>query len=57
MPDHGDTAAVVGRHTQRAAYRDTPADGSFRATHVVVRRDGRWLLTAMHLSPIAAGAA
>jgi ketosteroid isomerase-like protein len=50
--DHGDTAIVVGRHTQEGTFADRAVDGSFRATHVAVRRDDRWLLAAMHLSPI-----
>ncbi|SDS35066.1 nuclear transport factor 2 family protein [Actinopolymorpha singaporensis] len=51
--DFGGTALVIGRHTQRAAYRGNPADGSFRATHIAVRRDGRWRLAGIHMSPIA----
>jgi len=50
--DHGDTAIVIGLHTQQASYRDHPADGSFRATHIAVRRDGRWLLAGIHMSPV-----
>jgi ketosteroid isomerase-like protein len=50
--DYGDAAVAVGVHRQRAAYRGKPADGAFRATHVAVRRDGRWLLAGVHLSPI-----
>jgi ketosteroid isomerase-like protein len=50
--EFGDTAVVIGRHTQRAAYRDNPADGSFRSTHIAVRRDGRWRLAGIHMSPI-----
>jgi uncharacterized protein (TIGR02246 family) len=52
--DHGDTAVVIGRHAQEATYRDRPSDGSFRATHIAVRRDGRWLLAGIHMSPIGA---
>ena len=50
--EYGDVAVGIGRQTQEVSYRGTPADGSFRATHVAVRRDGRWLLAGMHLSPI-----
>ena len=50
--DYGDSAVAVGRHTQQATYRGRPANGSFRATHVAVRRDGTWQLAGIHLSPI-----
>ena len=49
---YGDAAVSVGVHTQRAAFRGTPADGSFRATHVAVRENGEWRLAGMQLSPI-----
>ena len=50
--DYGDAAVAVGHHTQQAEYQGQPADGSFRATHVMVRRGGQWLLAGQHLSPI-----
>jgi ketosteroid isomerase-like protein len=50
--EYGDTAIAIGVHTQRASYRGNPADGSFRGTHIVVRRDGGWMLAGIHLSPI-----
>jgi ketosteroid isomerase-like protein len=50
--DYGDAAVVIGCHTQQATFRGSPVDGRFRATHVAVRRDGRWLLAGIHLSPI-----
>lgn len=51
--DYGSVAVAVGCHTQEAAYQGHPADGQFRATHIAVQRDGRWLLAGMHLSAIA----
>lgn len=50
--DYGTAAVAVGVHAQRAAYRGTPADGRFRATHVLVRDGGEWRLAGIHLSPI-----
>jgi uncharacterized protein (TIGR02246 family) len=49
---HGDAAVSVGVHTQKATHQGNPVYGSFRATHIAVRQDGRWLLAGMHLSPI-----
>jgi ketosteroid isomerase-like protein len=48
----GDTALVIGVHAQKAAYKGTPSDGRFRATHISVRTDDGWRLAGMHLSPI-----
>lgn len=50
--DYGDTAVVIGKHTQQATFGGNPADGTFRGTHIAVRRDGRWLLAGIHLSPV-----
>ncbi|HWD05162.1 MAG TPA: nuclear transport factor 2 family protein [Amycolatopsis sp.] len=50
--EHGDTAIAIGVHEQKASHQGNPVDGQFRATHVVVREDGRWLLAGMHLSPL-----
>jgi ketosteroid isomerase-like protein len=49
---YGDAAVAVGVHTQQAEYEGHPADGSFRATHIAVRRGNQWLLAGQHLSPI-----
>jgi ketosteroid isomerase-like protein len=51
--DYGDTAVAIGVRTQEATYQGTPAGGRFRGTHIAVRRDGRWLLAGVHLSPMA----
>nr|WP_240948202.1 nuclear transport factor 2 family protein [Planosporangium mesophilum] len=50
--DYGDAAVAIGCHTQRAEYQGHSADGSFRATHVAVRRGADWLLAGVHLSPL-----
>lgn len=48
---YGDAAIAIGTHTQTGDYRGRPTDGTFRSTHVAVRRDGRWQLASIHLSP------
>jgi ketosteroid isomerase-like protein len=53
LREYGDTVIAVGVHTQEAAYRGQPNNGSFRATHIAVRRGGSWRLAGMHLSPMA----
>jgi ketosteroid isomerase-like protein len=50
--DHGAVAVAIGVHTQRAAYRGRPNDGSFRATHVAVCDEGEWKLAGIHMSPM-----
>ena len=49
---YGDAAVTIGTHTQTGDYRGRPTDGAFRSTHVAVRRDGRWQLASIHLSPV-----
>lgn len=53
VADHGDVAIAVGKQTQRATYRDHPADGAFRVSHTFARRGDRWRLLGMHLSQAA----
>jgi ketosteroid isomerase-like protein len=50
--DYGDAVVVVGQHTQQATFKGNPVNGSFRATHIAVRRGSRWLLAGIHMSPI-----
>jgi hypothetical protein len=50
--EFGDTAIAIGVHDQRASFKGTPADGKFRATHVLVRDGDRWRLAGIHLSAI-----
>ena len=50
--DYGATAVAIGVRTQEATYQGGPANGRFRGTQIAVRRDGRWLMAGMHLSPI-----
>jgi ketosteroid isomerase-like protein len=50
--DYGGTAVAIGVHTQRGEFSGRPVDGTFRATHIAVRRGADWVLAGMHLSPI-----
>jgi uncharacterized protein (TIGR02246 family) len=51
--DYGTAAVVVGTQVQETSYQGRDSSGAFRATLVAVRRDDRWLLAAVHLSPVA----
>ena len=46
-------AVVTGRQKQAGAFQGNDVGGEFRATVVLVERDGRWLLAGWHASPIA----
>ena len=48
-----DAAVATGRQTQRGDFQGHDIAGQFRVTQVFVQEDGRWLLAALHLSPIA----
>lgn len=50
---YGDSAVVIGIQNQTAAYRGHPSNGRFRVTQIMIRRDERWQLAGLHLSPIA----
>ncbi|MHB1004072.1 MAG: nuclear transport factor 2 family protein [Chloroflexota bacterium] len=48
------TAVIIGRQAQAGEYQGRDIQGEFRATLVLVREAGRWLLASLHLSPIIA---
>jgi ketosteroid isomerase-like protein len=50
---YGEAAVVTGRQKQAGGFRGNDVGGEFRATLVLVERDGRWLLAGWHASPIA----
>lgn len=50
--DFGATAVAIGVHAQVARHQGNPANGRFRATHVMVRADDGWRLAGIHLSTI-----
>ena len=51
---YGDAAIVVLAQTQRATYQGREVPGNrFRVTLIAVRREGRWVIAGIHLSPIA----
>lgn len=52
---YNEAAVLVGRQSQRSTFQGRDASGQFRATLVVVNRNGSWRLAGAHLSPIAQG--
>jgi uncharacterized protein (TIGR02246 family) len=50
---YGDTVITISTRTQQATYQGNPAPGGqFRVTHIIVRRDGAWLVAGFHISPV-----
>jgi ketosteroid isomerase-like protein len=50
---YGDAAVVTGRQKQAGGFQGNDMTGEFRASLVLVEREGRWLLACWHASPIA----
>jgi ketosteroid isomerase-like protein len=48
-----DSAVLIGIQNQRSAYRGQPSSGQFRVTQILVRKDERWQVAGLHLSPMA----
>lgn len=47
----GDCAVVIGSQRQTGEYDGHDVSGAFTATLIATRRDDRWLLAGVHLSP------
>ncbi|MCZ9883285.1 nuclear transport factor 2 family protein [Arthrobacter sp. B2a2-09] len=50
---YGDSAVLIGIQNQRASYLGHPSNGQFRVTQIMIRKDERWQLAGLHLSPMA----
>lgn len=50
---YGDAAVVTGCQKQAGGFQGNDVGGEFRASLVLVEREGRWLLACWHASPIA----
>ena len=52
--DYGEAAVAVGIQDQRTSFQGHDASGRFRATLIVVRQAGRWLIAGWQASgPVA----
>lgn len=49
----GDTAIVHGLDTEKSSFKGKDTSGQYRFTDVFVKRDGRWLCVATHISAVA----
>ena len=48
-----DAAVLTGRQKQAGGFQGNDVGGEFRASLMLVEREGRWLLACWHASPIA----
>lgn len=49
----GDTAVAFGLETEKSTYKGADSSGQYRFTDVFVKRDGRWVAIATHVSKVA----
>jgi ketosteroid isomerase-like protein len=47
---HGDTAVAFGLETEKSTYKGADSSGQYRFTDVFVKRDGKWMAIATHVS-------
>jgi len=50
---HGDTGIVAFRNTMAHSYRGTERSGQYRVTSAYLKRQGRWILVAQHVTHLA----
>ena len=50
---YGDAAVLTGRESVKLKYRGEDQQAELRTTEIFVKRDGRWRLAGLQLSPIA----
>jgi ketosteroid isomerase-like protein len=50
---YGEAAVATCRQSQAGEFQGNDVGGTFRATLIFARGEGRWLLAGLHLSPIA----
>ena len=53
MRVYGGAAVTTCRQIQAGEFQGNDIGGGFRATAVLVEREGRWLIAGWHASPIA----
>lgn len=49
---YGDTAVVFGLETEKSKYKGQDTSGQYRFTDVLLKRDGRWLAVATHVTKV-----
>ena len=49
---YGDTAIAIGTQVQTATHQGRDVSGRFRVTQLLIRKDDRWVMASLHLSPI-----
>jgi len=53
LKQYGDTVVLTGISKTSLVYRGKPSDGPRRFTRIFIRRDGKWLLIAQHVTLVS----